>query len=170
MYHITICQYTDIPNMIAVAKTSFIEAFEAKNTKEAMEGYVTPAFRLEKWQEEFQNPHSEFYLLKDNEAIIGYLKLNFHDAQCEYKEADGMEIERLYLLETYHGKGGAKQLMDKALDIAKERKMRYVWLGVWEKNPKAFRFYEKNGFVRCGEHPFLMGEEIQTDWLMRLER
>lgn len=169
MYQITICQYSDIPELLAVAKTSFIEAFEAKNTKEAMEGYMTPAFRLEKWQEEFENPHSEFYLLKENDTIIGYLKVNFHDAQCEYRDADGMEIERVYILEKHHGTGCGQMLLDKALAIAKERNMHYVWLGVWERNPKAQRFYEKNGFVLCGSHVFMMGEEAQTDLLMKRE-
>ena len=50
-------------------------------------------------------------------------------------------------------------LFDTAVNIAKQRKAEYIWLGVWEFNHKAMRFYMKNGFVRFGEHKFIFGDE-----------
>lgn len=78
-----------------------------------------------------------------------------------------MEISRLYVLEEFLGIGLGKDLLDYAFDFARKQGLEYVWLGVWEKNARAIRFYEKNGLVKFGTHPFPFGDEIQTDWLMK---
>jgi ribosomal protein S18 acetylase RimI-like enzyme len=101
--------------------------------------------------------------------IIGYLKINFGLAQTDFKEDDSIEIERIYVLSEFHGKEVGKKLLDKALEISKEKKAKTLWLGVWEKNYKAIRFYLKNGFVEFGNHPFILGDDIQTDILMKLQ-
>lgn len=78
-----------------------------------------------------------------------------------------MEIERIYVVNDFQGKGFGNYLMDKAVSIAVERKKQYVWLGVWEKNEKAICFYKKNGFFEIGTHSFFMGDDEQTDYIMR---
>jgi len=59
-------------------------------------------------------------------------------------------------------------LYEKAIQLAKERKAPYVWLGVWEENPRAIQFYKKNGFVEFDKHLFVLGEDEQTDLMMKL--
>ena len=59
------------------------------------------------------------------------------------------------------------RLEEQAINIATERKKKYIWLGVWEKNEKAIHFYKKNGFYKIGSHSFVMGEDVQTDYIMR---
>jgi diamine N-acetyltransferase len=68
---------------------------------------------------------------------------------------------------TYHGKKVGQLLYNKALEIAKRQKKSLIWLGVWEENPKAIRFYEKNGFVAFDKHIFKFGEDEQTDVMMK---
>jgi RimJ/RimL family protein N-acetyltransferase len=51
------------------------------------------------------------------------------------------------------------------LDAARARGAKTLWLGVWERNPRAVAFYEKYGFTRVGEHSFTLGSDVQTDWL-----
>ena len=80
-----------------------------------------------------------------------------------------MEVERIYVLKEFHGKQIGQILFDKALEIAKEKKINYLWLGAWEKNPRAIRFYEKNGFVQFSTHLFKVGADEQTDVMMRRE-
>ena len=59
-------------------------------------------------------------------------------------------------------------LYDKAIEIAKEKDAEYVWLGVWEENSRAIRFYKKNGFVEFDKHIFKLGDDEQTDVMMKL--
>ena len=78
-----------------------------------------------------------------------------------------MEIERIYVLQAFHGTGLGQRLYDKAIEIALQYQLDYVWLGVWEENKRAIRFYEKNGFVTFSRHIFRVGEEEQTDLMMK---
>lgn len=78
-----------------------------------------------------------------------------------------MEIERIYVAKEFQGKGLGRRLMTYAISAAMQRKKAYVWLGVWEKNEKALAFYRKNGFYQIGTHTFVMGDDPQTDYIMR---
>ena len=100
--------------------------------------------------------------------MLGYLKLNMGESQTELKDNDALEIERIYVLKDFHGKKVGQLLFDKAITIAKELQLAYVWLGVWEENKKALQFYTKNGFVEFDQHVFVLGDEAQTDIMMKL--
>lgn len=168
-FQILPCSRTEIPALLDLASEIFIETFAPLNTQAAMDGYMSEAYTLEKWQQEFENPDSSFFVVKQADRLVAYLKLNEGDAQNEFREAAGMEIERFYILHQFHGKGLGQILMDFALEQAKAKNKSYLWLGVWEHNPRAQRFYTKMGFRFIGAHPFVMGPEIQTDLLMRRE-
>lgn len=99
----------------------------------------------------------------------GYMKLNFGDAQVEDMGPGTMEVQRLYIRKAFKGCGFGTQLMNLALDTARERNLRKVWLGVWEHNEPAKRFYAGKGFVRVGQHAFWQGDDKQTDYLMARE-
>src|SRR5688572_7441838 len=136
-----------LPDLQELGKKTFFETFASVNTEENMNQYLDTNFSFKKLTMEISTPDSEFYLANLNRSFIGYLKINFNNAQTELKENDGMEIERIYVLKEYHGKQVGQILFDKAMAIAKEKNLHYLWLGVWEKNAKAIRFYEKNGFI-----------------------
>ena len=99
---------------------------------------------------------------------MGYLKINLGPAQTELKDSNSLEIERIYVLKSYFGKKVGQLLYEKAASIAKELKLKYIWLGVWEKNERALQFYKKNGFVEFDQHQFVLGEDVQNDILMKL--
>ncbi|MFX4262496.1 GNAT family N-acetyltransferase [Pelotomaculum propionicicum] len=111
--------------------------------------------------------NSLFYFLYADGELAGYLKLNNAPAQTDINDGQALEIERFYVAKDFQGEGFGGILMEKAVIIANMQKKSYVWLGVWEKNKKAIRFYENNGFYAIGTHSFFMGEEEQTDFIMR---
>lgn len=160
-------QLKELPALQQIAKDTFIEAFGPANSQRNMGIYVAEAFNLKKMEEELSNPHSRFYFLKTEGLVVGYLKINEKAAQTESVEGNSLEIERIYLKATHHGTGAGQVLMDTALSIATKEGYDYLWLGVWEHNPKAIRFYEKNGFTIFGEHTFLMVDDPQRDVLMK---
>ena len=152
-----------------IGKQTFFESYSNENAKEDMDAYMAEKFSLEQLSNEISNPNSEFYFAKIEKEAIGYLKLNFGQAQTEENNNDSVEIERIYILKQYQGKKVGQVLSNFALEKAKRENALYVWLGVWEKNLKAIRFYEKNGFVAYDKHIFILGNEIQTDIMMKLE-
>ncbi|HYH14058.1 MAG TPA: GNAT family N-acetyltransferase, partial [Flavisolibacter sp.] len=104
-----------------------------------------------------------------NGTIIGYLKLNIGTSQTEIQDDSALEIERIYVLQAFHGKKVGPLLFEKALQVAKQKNVKYVWLGVWEENIRAISFYKKNGFVAFDKHIFVLGNDEQTDIMMRLQ-
>jgi GNAT superfamily N-acetyltransferase len=142
-----------------IGRTTFLHTFSTTDTEENMDIYLNHAFSAEKLTAELENPNSEFYFATQNEVVIGYLKVNFGAAQTELQDANSVEIERIYVLQDYHGKQVGQLLFEKAMAIAKSNHCDYIWLGVWEENHRALQFYTKNGFVAFDKHIFVLGEE-----------
>lgn len=151
-----------------ISRQTFAETFSGINSKENMDKYLKENLSIEKLSEELNNENSHFFFIKDGERNIGYLKLNMGPSQTELKDETALEIERIYVIQEYQGKKVGQQLYDKAIQVAKEKKAQYVWLGVWEENHKAIQFYNKNGFEVFDKHVFVLGDEKQTDLMMRL--
>lgn len=159
---------TDLDNLQKISVTTFKETFEEVNTEEDMQKYLAENLSLERLKSELENPNSEFYFAENENEILGYLKLNFGDTQTENQGNEALEIERIYVLKEFFSLKVGQFLFEKSVEIAKEKSMKFIWLGVWEENKRAIRFYEKNGFEIFGKHDFVLGTDVQTDLLMKL--
>ncbi len=157
----------DVEALQLLGKETFSEAFADSNTAEDMKKYLDENFTEEKIAAELNNPDSQFFIAWDGQHAIGYLKLNSGNAQTDLQEDSSLEIERIYVKSKYHGKKVGQYLYEKALEIARAQHKSSIWLGVWEENPRAIRFYEKNGFVAFDKHLFKVGDDEQTDIMMR---
>ena len=166
---ITKINLSELKQLQSIGKQTFFETFAESNTEENMQQYLTEGFTDDKLSLELKNQNSEFYFAKLNEKVVGYLKINFGLAQTELKENIGLEIERIYVLKEFHGKNVGQILYDTAFEIAKRINAEYLWLGVWEHNPRAINFYKKNGFVEFDKHIFKLGDDEQTDIMMKLK-
>lgn len=166
---ITKVTLNDIDQLQKIGRQTFEETFAASNSEENMKNYLEEGFSTEKLTAELQDKNSEFYFAKANNETIGYLKLNFGASQTELKDDKALEIERIYVSKDFHGKNIGQLLYDKAIQIAQQQKADYVWLGVWEENPRAISFYKKNGFVEFDKHLFKLGDDEQTDIMMKLK-
>ncbi|WP_250633045.1 GNAT family N-acetyltransferase [Rhodoflexus caldus] len=159
----------DLEELQKIGRLSFYETFASGNTEENMNKYLDEAFSFTKLITELSDNNSEFYFATIDNKVIGYLKLNFGQSQTELQDNKAVEIERIYVLKEYHGKGVGQLLYDQAIKIARQKNADYVWLGVWEKNPRAINFYKKNGFVEFDKHIFKLGNDEQTDIMMKLK-
>jgi diamine N-acetyltransferase len=181
----------ELPALVELARSTFVAAFEKDNDPVDFALYVTGFFNLDVFKKELNTGGSVFYLVYDKKTLIGYFKLNHgkipHDAvnvvenvvgnfSCRLTNDDNAatkvadyiltELERFYLIPETHGKGFATLMMQQAEVLTAENKSTYLWLGVWEHNLKARKFYEKTGFTKFAEHIFMIGTDPQTDWLM----
>jgi ribosomal protein S18 acetylase RimI-like enzyme len=158
----------DIPLLQQLGRQTFYETFSATNTAENMQEYLGTAFTEERLMKELSSPDSESYFAMMGDRAIGYVKVNFGPAQTELQDNSGLELERIYVLLEFQGAKVGQLLFNKAVQIAKDRQLDYLWLGVWEKNEKALGFYKRNGFVQFGSHAFKLGTDEQTDLMMKL--
>lgn len=151
-----------------VGRQTFAETFAANNTEADLQAYLDEGFSKDKLLAELNDKNSEFYFALVDNRVAGYLKINFGPAQTELKDENALEIERIYVLREFLGKAVGQKLYDQAIQRAQQKQLGYVWLGVWEENHRAIRFYLKNGFVEFGKHLFKLGTDEQTDLLMKL--
>lgn len=161
------CTVGDLPVLQKISYQTYDETFRSYNTPENMQAYLDQAFDYDKLRGELLNPESFFYMLYVDDEAVGYMKLNEQGAQSEINDPESLELERIYVTSAHHGKGLGALLMDKALETAVQSHKKYIWLGVWEGNDKALTFYERKGFYRISEHIFLMGDDPQTDYILR---
>jgi ribosomal protein S18 acetylase RimI-like enzyme len=157
----------DAATLQLVSRQTFYEAFSAANNAQDMQSYLDHQLSIEQLTFELNQAGSEFYFALYMQEVIGYLKINVGDAQTELKDKKAMEIERIYVLKEFYGLGVGQMLCDYAIHLARYKDLHYVWLGVWEENHRAIRFYEKNGFETFDKHLFLLGSDEQTDLMMR---
>jgi ribosomal protein S18 acetylase RimI-like enzyme len=157
----------DLETLQNIGIQTFTETFAEDNTEEAMKKYLEESFNTEKIKSELNNPDSFFYIAWEEDNPVGYLKVNSGKAQTELQDETSLEIERIYVKKSHHGKKVGQLLYNQALETAKQLGKSYLWLGVWEKNLRALQFYRKNGFVEFDKHIFRLGEEEQTDLMMK---
>ena len=155
--------------LLQLAESTFRAGFEHLNEPVHFEAYMSKAFNRDKIREELSTDGTAFYFALLEDEIAGYIKLNHGKAQSDIKTEPGIELERIYVKPELQGKKIGQFLLDQSVRIAKEQGFPYLWLGVWEKNEAARRFYERNGFRQFSSHTFMLGNDPQTDLLMKLE-
>ena len=115
--------------------------------------------------DEIQTAETIFLLVQEDNETIGYAKMRVN--LIENPDPKALEIERIYIKKAFHGQKLGALLMQKCIDISREKGYQSLWLGVWEYNPKAINFYRKWDFEIFGTHIFQLGDDAQTDYLMK---
>ena len=158
----------DAETLAPLAVKIFNDAFAANplNKPEDMRTYIAEAFSLEQTKRELADAEMIFFIAEVEAEMIGYAKLREHSTEDCVADKNPIELSRLYVLKDFHGQGIAGKLMNECFDIARRENYRTMWLGVWEHNFRARKFYEKLGFVKVGSHVFQLGSDAQTDWVM----
>ncbi|MBG6111053.1 ribosomal protein S18 acetylase RimI-like enzyme [Flavobacterium sp. CG_9.10] len=160
---------SDLKALQIISIQTFSETFAEVNTPENIENYNKESFSEVHLTSELNNPNSQFFIAYSDSEPIGYLKINSGKAQTEAISDHALEIHRIYVSQSFHGKKVGQLLLDKVIEIAQQSAVDYIWLGVWEENHRALRFYTKNGFFKFDTHVFILGDDKQTDLLMKLE-
>ncbi|OOZ91059.1 GNAT family N-acetyltransferase [Bacillus cereus] len=160
------CTLEDIQKLQEISYETFNETFKHQNSPKNMNYYLEKAFNLKQLEKELSNISSQFFFVYFNDEIAGYLKVNTDVAQSEEMGDESLEVERIYIKDSFQKHGLGKYLLNNAIEIAIANNKKNIWLGVWEKNENAIAFYKKLGFVQAGSHSFYMGDDEQIDLIM----
>ncbi|MGD9629174.1 MAG: N-acetyltransferase family protein [Pyrinomonadaceae bacterium] len=161
----------DAKALTDLAYTTFWDAFahHPKNAPDDLNHYMRQAFNLEQTLKELEDEKSIFLIAEIEGEAAGYAKIIIDNIEPGITAERPVELNRLYSHQQFLGKGIGQGLMDACIERARQEDRDVMWLGVWEHNPRAQRFYEKNGFRVVGSHVFVLGEDPQTDLLMQKE-
>ncbi|HEX6335287.1 MAG TPA: GNAT family N-acetyltransferase [Flavisolibacter sp.] len=157
----------DAMTIAEISHQTFFDTFGAVNRKEDMEKFLSQQFTKGKLMLEVGAAQNIFLMAYVDDQLCGYVKLRDGEKPPQLRGTEALEIARIYTIRTMTGKGIGSDLMRECIDIAASMKKSVVWLGVWERNRKAIDFYHKWGFEKFGETAFLLGDDLQTDWLMK---
>ena len=157
----------DAERVSTLAVRTFRETFAADNTAEDMAAYLAATFTPERQRHELADPGQRVFLLEIGAVPVGYAHLAPSAPDAAVTGESPIELVRFYVDGAWHGRGLAQQLMRAVVDEAVRLGARTLWLGVWERNPRAIAFYRKLGFIDVGSHPFVLGHDVQTDRIMQ---
>ncbi|HEY0459435.1 MAG TPA: GNAT family N-acetyltransferase [Pyrinomonadaceae bacterium] len=146
--------------------TTFYEAYFEQDTPPDLADYIHDAFNLEKILSEIEDPHAEFFIIFLDGRAVGYAKLRTGSKADDVKTENSIEMQRIYMVERVFGKGIGEILLNHCRQTAKERGFQTIWLGVWEENRRAQRFYEKHGFRRVGTLTFTYGDSVGINFVL----
>ncbi|WP_276481772.1 GNAT family N-acetyltransferase [Paraflavitalea pollutisoli] len=152
-----------------ISRATFYETFAADNTPENMEKFMNDQFSREKLMAELYDPNSIFLLAEIEGEVVGYTRLRESPNPTALGEAPSIEIARIYTISKMIGRGVGSILIEHCIEVARKLGMQIIWLGVWEHNQRAIDFYTKWGFTKFDDHIFALGDDPQTDWLMKKE-
>lgn len=156
----------DVSELQAISRETFKATFDEYTAPDDMARFLKEDYETEKLIKEIENPNSRFFFLMVQDQVAGYLKVNVGDAQTEQLKPNAFEVERIYLRQKFQHQGLGLVLIKLAEKIAREENYDYMWLGVYEHNLNAQRFYAKDGFKRVSQHTFQVGSDPQTDYLL----
>jgi GNAT superfamily N-acetyltransferase len=152
-----VAEVQDRDLLVGLGRSTFYDTFVGTCTDADMELFLDTSFDPAKVQRELEDPLSHFLLLEDPSGALGYSRILG-------ETPERAELVRFYMDRRAIGTGAAHELMRDTLDLARKLGYTQIHLGVWEKNFRAQRFYEKWGFVKSGEKVFMVGDDPQTDW------
>ncbi|WP_082603539.1 GNAT family N-acetyltransferase, partial [Paucilactobacillus suebicus] len=165
---VTIKQVTekDLSQLIKISRETFVDTFGKDNTQADMVEYLEQSFSTAEMKQELSTNGTNFWFIFVDDQIAGYLKLNIDQAQSDQVANNALEIERIYIQSAFKRHGLGTKLYHHAETVAHDQHCDNMWLGVWEHNQPAQRFYQGLGFKQIGDHVFTLGSDVQRDLIM----
>ncbi|EPQ31306.1 uncharacterized protein PFL1_01491 [Pseudozyma flocculosa PF-1] len=169
-YKIVPGEPSDAEAIASLGGRVFYESFAHSMPADDMATYLATTYTRDLIHAEMLDARHTFFVARDtaSDRLLGFAQLTTGSSEpCLSSVAAerGIELQRIYTDSAAHGRGIGSALFDRALEYARPR-YDAVWLGVWEENEKAQRFYTRHGFHRVGEHDFKIGTCVQTDWIL----
>lgn len=156
----------DATLLARLQEKTFRDTFEATNSPADMAEHCAMHYGTALQEREILDSNLHTLVCEDQGALIGFAQLRWKPSPIACDAKCPAEIQRLYIDKDWHGKGIAHQLMQRSITLVQALGADQVWLGVWEKNPRAISFYNKFDFVEVGAHVFMVGSDAQRDIIM----
>ncbi len=166
MWSIRKAEPNDASGLARLAEKTFRDTFGADNTSADMDQHCTDTYSAQIQTREILDPNINTFVCEFESELIAYAQLSWLPAPSYVRALKPVEIRRFYVDSAWHGKGIASALMDRVREHVAIKNADQIWLGVWEHNPKAQRFYQKMGFLEVGDHVFQLGNDPQRDLIL----
>lgn len=142
------CEENDLDVLHEIALQTYNDTYQYL-WKDGGTSYLNTFYKKETFKSELTATDIYYFLIYEEETAIGFFKLK--ENSIEDSEYKSMELDKLYLLGAYTGKGIGKIIMKYIISFSKEKKRSVISLKVMESSPAKF-VYEKAGFVEISKY------------------
>lgn len=149
-----------------LARRIYIDTFAATDKPEDQAAFLAATYTEERQRREIEDGAMVTLLVYCDDVLTGYAQLRRGREPESIRGDAPLEIMRFYVEKSFHGAGVAQRLMEEIERHARDTGVDTLWLGVWERNERAKRFYAKLGFKVVGTKPFVVGSDVQTDLVL----
>lgn len=152
--------------MAKTAGETFYETFRPYNTEEDIQAYIQKAYQLDLIKQQLESSNYVFFIAYFNNEVAGYAKLIPNSTYIGLTDKS-IELEKIYVYAKYQGTGVAQELLNSCVDWSIQQHYNTLFLGVWQENKRAIRFYEKEGFTTFNTRTFQLGDRLCDDYMMK---
>ena len=157
----------DVDKLAAFAAVKFVEAYRDQTPMSQLTTYADENLSAACIRQEIADPFARLFVAEDEGELTGYALLKLESTpECELSAEKPAQLQRIYVDPLWQGRGVARELLGRCLAEARASGCDCLWLSVWDANPRAIRFYLKSGFQIIGEQPFILGDDVQRDFVM----
>lgn len=164
---IRFANFDDAPELFELSRRTVVDTFAHLNNPTDFAAFLDEHYRLELVEADLRDSRVRLLVCEVDSELAAYVRLSSREIPDCVGDRNSTQIERFYVDKPHIGQGIAAKMMERCLQLASQENRSTIFLGVWEHNARAIRFYEKWGFARCGEHPFMVGRDRQIDWWMK---
>ena len=155
----------DAPELAAFARQMFIETFGHAYRQQDLESHLAEKYHPKEFERSIE-AGDEIILAHDGQELVGYCKLGEVGLPMPHAPKEAKEIHRLYIHKKYHGGGLGQELFRRAMESNQLKSAPIVYLGVWEENARAQRFYFKNDFMPVGRYLYPVGQHLDNEMIL----
>ncbi len=140
----------NIKAYIQVGKESYCQHYLHLWQNGDPEPYISNSFTSPVVQNEIKNTNFTHFLVQEGQSTAGIIKIVIDAAYGEYEAKEAMLLEKIYLLESFAGKGLGTSCLNEITDYARSLGKTVLWLDTM-KNGRPLPFYLNYGFEIIGE-------------------
>ena len=156
----------DVQLIAEMGARLFEVSFGAFNRPRDMQVYLEKSFNQQDIRTDLLSEKVIYLLAMLSEQVIGYAKVSQCKAPVPVIGSNPIELDRIYIDLAYSNRGYGSQLLTACTETARQLGGDTLWLGVWDRNERAIRFYQQWGFEIVGEMEFVLGDDVQNDYVM----
>ena len=156
----------DAAALTELGRRTYSDTFAADNTPDDLSAFLDATYSTELQARELADPSLTYLVVESENRMIAFALIRQGKRNPCIDDAGAIELQRFYVDRSSHGTGVAQQLMTACVDYTASCGAETLFLGVWERNSRALRFYGKHGFRAVGTQIFRVGSDDQTDIVM----
>ena len=159
----------DLHLISVLAITTHYEAYFELDPSPDLADYCIRFFNLETVKAELENPKLTYLIAEFVGNAVGFAELREGKKIECMQGKNAIEIQRIYVIEPKKGRKIGKALIKKCCEIGQEKGYETIWLGVWDRNIEAQKFYEKIGMKNVGLTDFSDGKNEFLNFVFAME-